>query len=215
MAFFDGFLIRVKNLFFQDVLDDVHLNDADGHQQEAQGEDKVNHAQIPVQGRGCVRELHEVEDGDIAFPRHDERKAEPDDVPDEQEQVAHPFGRSGELERHAVQGAQARRITCAEQDEPDKGETGDFFRPRQRHVDLPQDDLEQNDDDKENQQELAQIAFEVVQKGQDYFFHVCYSSSQILKKRGTAFPERVPGRKKAEPAARRHSVQEESVFPCL
>lgn len=96
-----------------------------------------------------------------------------------------------------------------------KGETGDFFRPRQRHVDLPQDDLEQNDDDKENQQELAQIAFEVVQKGQDYFFHVCYSSSQILKKRGTAFPERAPGRKKAEPAARRHSVQEESVFPCL
>ena len=28
-----------------------------------------------------------------------------------------------------------------------------------------------------------QFAAEVVQKGQDYFFHACYSSSQILKGR--------------------------------
>ena len=197
LAFFDGFLVRVENFFFQDELDDVHLHDADGHQQEAEGEDKVDHAEVPVERRGRIGEFHEVENGDVAFPRHDEREAEPDHVPDEQEQVAHPFGRLGKLQGHAVQGAQAGRVAGAEQDEPDKGETGDFFRPRKGHVDLPQHDLKKDDDDEKDQQELAQITFEMVQQGQDYFFHVSYSSSRRPVKPRGAFPERITASVKA------------------
>ena len=154
----------------QQELDDVDLHHPHGHERKGDGKDEVDVRELPVEGWRGVGKFAQFLNDLKALHHHDGVEDQPRGVARQHAHVPHPAGKEAELDGHAVVGAQPGGVGRPEKDEPHKGIARHLLRPVKGKPHRTQYNLKEQHDHEKDEQYLADVAFEIVQNGQERFF---------------------------------------------